>query len=70
MISLGKRKWVHGIVDPHVDELMARLDRAYEHRRCTDKDKRGIDLHMRYFELSDLAIIVIHNVLQLIQYWL
>ena len=60
-MSLGEGKWVYGVFNPHVYELMPRLYSRHEYLRCADDYKWSVDSHVREFRLPDLAIIVVDN---------
>jgi len=68
MMSLREGKWVYGVFNPHVYELMPRLNSRYEYLGCADEYKWSVDSHVRDFRLPDLAIIVVDNFLHHIQY--
>ncbi len=54
-MSLGEGKWVYGVFNPHVYELMPRLHSRYEYLGCADEYKWSVDSHVRDFRLPDLA---------------
>jgi len=68
-MSLREGKWVYGVFNPHVYELMPRLYSRYEYLGCADEYKWSVDSHVRDFRLPDLAIVVVDNFLHHIQYW-
>jgi hypothetical protein len=61
MMSLREGKWVNGVFNPHVYELMSRLYSRHEYLGCADEYKWSVDSHVRDFRLPDLAIMVVDN---------
>src|SRR5207245_2415113 len=68
MASLWKWKWVYGVFNPHVHELVPRLHRQHDYLGSRHECESRVDAHMGDLGLPDLAVVGIDNPLHHVEY--